>query len=169
LEIRESKMGEITVLQVTERLDNKTSRTLGQDLEERLKGQGRQFIIDLSELEFINSAGIRTLVTLEKRLSGAEGSLVLCGLDPQVREVFEVSGLSWLFSIVDSRATAMKTLGLPSLGPLSELAERLLTEPGSGHPLTTSPANSAPGIAALARVAEQLLASGAVGSPADSE
>jgi anti-anti-sigma factor len=161
-------MGEITVLQVTERLDNKTSRTLGQDLEERLKGQGRQFIIDLSELEFINSAGIRTFVTLEKRLSGAEGSLVLCGLDPQVREVFEVSGLSWLFSIVDSRATAMKTLGLPAIGPVSELAERLLTEAGSARTPATSPADPGPDIAALAQVVERLLASDSAGQLADS-
>ena len=166
MEIRESAMGEVTVLQVTDRLDNKTSRALGQDLEERLRGQGRQFIIDLSELEFINSAGIRTLVTLEKRLSGAEGALVLCGLHPQVREVFDVSGLSWLFSIVDTRAIALKTLGLPSIGPISELAEKLLTGRTSARPSGASRPEAEPAIATLAQVAEALLASDRGESPA---
>lgn len=134
MEIRESKVGEVTILRPVDRLDGKTSLIFEQSLGARLKQEDRCFVVDLTEIEFISSAGLRVLLMLSRRLAAAEGSLVLCSLNNQVREVFDIAGLSSVFSIVDSRSLAIKTVGTAAIGPIANLAERLLAGQAVARP-----------------------------------
>ncbi|MDT8899868.1 STAS domain-containing protein [Anaeroselena agilis] len=55
--------------------------------------QGHQrFVIDFSGLEYISSAGLRSILAIAKKLKGAGGSLSLCSLTGLVKEVFDLSG-----------------------------------------------------------------------------
>lgn len=56
-------------------------------------------VIDFSELEFIASSGLRALVLAYKRAASIGGSIVLTHLNDVVREVFDVTGLSNVFTI----------------------------------------------------------------------
>lgn len=55
--------------------------------------QGQQkIILDFSQLEYISSAGLRSILAIATRLKSDGGSLALCALTGLVREVFELSG-----------------------------------------------------------------------------
>lgn len=56
-------------------------------------------IADLSGLEYISSAGLRSILTSAKKLKGAQGELVFCGLSGMVEEVFTVSGFAAMFTM----------------------------------------------------------------------
>ncbi len=67
--------------------------------------------VDLSELEFINSAFVARLVHLNKRIRAAKGRLVLCGMDHiLVWDAFYSTNLYKIFEISDSEETALANL-----------------------------------------------------------
>ena len=62
----------------------------------------RLLVLDFAALDYISSAGLRLVLVLAKRLAQDGGRLVLCAMQPHVREVFDISGF---LSILDVRAT----------------------------------------------------------------
>jgi len=60
--------------------------------------------------KYISSAGLRVLLSTAKKLQKSDGLLVLCSLSSTVREVFEIAGLTPLFTIYDSMGRALKDL-----------------------------------------------------------
>jgi stage II sporulation protein AA (anti-sigma F factor antagonist) len=53
----------------------------------------RKVVVDLSGVDYVGSAGFRPLLSLRKRLQEAGGEMLLCGLVPDVHEVFLTSRL----------------------------------------------------------------------------
>ena len=60
----------------------------------------RVLLADLSDIHYISSAGLRIFISTQKQLKKVGGELLLCGLSPQVLDVFKVSGFDRLFRIV---------------------------------------------------------------------
>ncbi|MCU1429485.1 MAG: putative anti-sigma factor antagonist [Actinomycetia bacterium] len=56
-------------------------------------------ILDLSEVSFLDSAGISLLIQAKKRLANGGSDLVLRAPQRNVRRVLEISGVTELFSI----------------------------------------------------------------------
>jgi anti-anti-sigma factor len=107
-EVRETKLESgFFVLEPAGRLESKTSPELEKKVVALLGAGERRFVVDLSATEYVSSAGLRVLLMLAKKVSGGAGRLVLCGLNPQVREVFEIAGLGALFEIHGTRAEAL--------------------------------------------------------------
>src|ERR1051326_199578 len=69
-------------------------------------GQDR-LILDLSALEYISSAGLRVLMLAGKQCKAQKGTLVLTGLQPLVREIFEISKFTLVFTITPSLDDAL--------------------------------------------------------------
>jgi len=77
----------------------------------RLLDSGEQrLVIDMSELEYISSAGLRVFLITAKRLAKTSGKLALSALTEQVREVFDIAGFSSIFQIYPSRKDALTAL-----------------------------------------------------------
>ena len=55
--------------------------------------------LDFSNLEFISSSALRSIVSARKKLAANGNSLTLKSLSPLVREVFEMTGLINVFTI----------------------------------------------------------------------
>ena len=71
--------------------------------------QGRtNLVADLSGLEYISSAGLRSILASGKKLKASGGSLAFCGLSGMVDEVFRVSGFLKLFRVHASAAEALE-------------------------------------------------------------
>ena len=64
-------------------------------------------IIDFSGLEYISSAGLRSILVLAKRLTPCGGKVVLCGMSGVVEEVFGVSGFDSFLPVTKSRDEAL--------------------------------------------------------------
>lgn len=80
---------ESAVVAVSGRLDAMTAPEFERGCADYSAGR---LVLDLSDLEYISSAGLRSILTLAKRLKASGGTLALCGLNGLVQEVFTVSG-----------------------------------------------------------------------------
>jgi anti-anti-sigma factor len=86
-------------LAVSGRLDMTSAGRLEQELE-LLIGRGeRRVALDFSGLEYLSSAGLRSILIAAKRLREVGGSLVVYGLAGPVKEVFEMSGLGGVLPV----------------------------------------------------------------------
>ncbi len=93
---------EIQVLRPQGRLDSTSSPGLEKQATELIDGGERRLLIDLGGLDYISSAGLRAALAVAKRMNAAGGRLALCSLNPQIAEVFEISGVD---SIIDIHAS----------------------------------------------------------------
>lgn len=74
--------------------------------------KGEHFIVlDLAQLGYISSAGLRVVLLLAKKLKQHDGKLVLCGMQPNVLEVFDVSGFLAILKVVNTREEALAVIG----------------------------------------------------------
>jgi anti-anti-sigma factor len=73
-----------------------------------------RWVIDLSRCGYLGSAFLGLLVNVRQLLLGAGGSLVLCGLNDDLRDVMRTCSLERLFPIARDRAEAIKRLADPS-------------------------------------------------------
>jgi anti-anti-sigma factor len=122
MEISECETADIVTLSLSGRLDGTTAKTFEDAILGRIESGSRRLIIELSQLKYISSAGLRVFALAGKRLNTVNGKLVLCGLnktiphhtlnripDP-VREVFETSGFSLIFPSYGSHDDAIEAL-----------------------------------------------------------
>lgn len=92
------------------RLDSVTSSSLEKTLQPLFETAGARTLVDFSGLSYVSSAGLRVILMAAKRAKQSQGKLVLCGLLPHVREVFEISGFLKILNVVDDRAAALAQL-----------------------------------------------------------
>ena len=98
MELSTSHDGKSMVITLQGRLDVMNAPRFETMLTEEVQRGETSFILDLARLDYISSAGLRTLLVMAKRIQAQHGSLLLCGLCGGVREVFEVSGFSKIFT-----------------------------------------------------------------------
>jgi anti-sigma B factor antagonist len=100
LELEE--LGDVTVVSFTDRkiLDEQNIQIIGDQLFSLVDEQGRKkILLNFGNVEYMSSAALGKLITLNKKVNTAGGRLVLCNIDPQIREVFEITKLDKLFVI----------------------------------------------------------------------
>ncbi|HEY9211657.1 MAG TPA: STAS domain-containing protein [Ancylobacter sp.] len=100
---------DVAVTSVNGRLDSSSSHKLDEHLAV-IPPDSRALLLDFAELTYISSAGLRVVLKATKLARAAGVSLVVCGLSPQVHEVFDVSGFSTLIPIHPDRASALVAL-----------------------------------------------------------
>lgn len=88
-----------TVIELIGDLDFHTARRLREQLLELHTQGSNNVVLDMSQLEFIDSSGLSVLVAGLKRLRNSDGNLSLRSIPDQTRRVLEVSGLSRVLSI----------------------------------------------------------------------
>jgi anti-sigma B factor antagonist len=75
----------------------------------RLIGDAPDVVVDLSRVDFLDSAGVGVLVGLFKNARARGGRARFCGLTPGVRTVLEIIQLDRIFEIYDDVATAVRS------------------------------------------------------------
>ena len=97
-----------TVLVLAEpRLDSSNADAFNEELESAAGSDSRAVVIDMQDLDYISSAGLRAIMQAVRRVQHQGGSLVLCSLSTEVRAVFQTSGFDQLIAIHPSRAEAV--------------------------------------------------------------
>ncbi len=101
------------------RIDSAGSIQLDQVLKEQLVADDRAVILEMAGVSYMSSAGIRVFSVTEKNLRQRGGHLYLCGLQPAVAKVLEITGFNRVFSICTTRDEARSRCnlaGCPSQG-----------------------------------------------------
>jgi anti-sigma B factor antagonist len=90
---------ENTVLELSGRLDLNSSSQLKGRVKELLAEGKMNLVLDMSDVNFINSSGLGTLVSILKDVRMVKGRMVVCDLAQYVQEIFEITQLSHIFDI----------------------------------------------------------------------
>jgi anti-sigma B factor antagonist len=107
-------LGECRILRVGGRIDFESALDFEQRINSMIQEEGDCFIIELSEVELLSSAGLRVLLSTAKRISHRNASLGLAAPSQVVRQVFEISHFNLLFKIFPSVLEAVTALKGPS-------------------------------------------------------
>jgi anti-anti-sigma factor len=102
MELREESREDIAIIYVSGRLDATSAPELEGALNKTVNDGSRKLVVDFSGLEYLSSAGLRVLLSARKRLVPLGGELVLAGVRPFVREVFDMTGFSKIFSLYNT-------------------------------------------------------------------
>lgn len=107
MEFLEDKFESITVLGLCGRMDSNTSRLVEEKLITLIDRGENRMVVDCAQLDYISSAGLRVFLMAAKKVTQAKGKLVLATLNDDIRQVFDLTGFSSIFSICPSREEAI--------------------------------------------------------------
>ena len=102
--------GGVTLVAIAGSLDSNTSPAAQQAIDGIVASNAKGIVVDFTALDYISSAGLRVILSTAKRLKGTGGALRLFGLNPAVREVFDISGFSTILPVFATEADALKGL-----------------------------------------------------------
>lgn len=99
-------MSAICVLRPQGRIDSATGPALDDEIAKSMASGANRLLLDMADVDYISSAGLRVVLQAAKQTKSVGGHLVLCALNEQTREIFDVSGFSRFLDISDSREEA---------------------------------------------------------------
>jgi anti-sigma B factor antagonist len=105
------EIGDVTVVSFMDRkiLDEQNIQVIGEQLFSLVDESGRKkLLLNFGNVEYMSSAALGKLITLNKKIQAVGGKLVLCNIDPQIREVFEITRLDKLFIIRGDEQEALQ-------------------------------------------------------------
>ena len=95
-----AEKGQVVLIEVKEeRLDAHNSGELKAEMLKLFDEGKNNILIDLKDVRFVDSSGLGSLVSGFKNASARNGNLKLCGLQPQVKSMFELTRLHRVFEI----------------------------------------------------------------------
>lgn len=113
MEITHKRLHRVDLLSLNGRLDAATAPQLKQQID-ALFDQGRyRIVLNLADLEYIASPGLRVLIEARKRardwkITDLEGGDVrIANLPPRIKEVFDLTGFTTLFEIYSDATEAV--------------------------------------------------------------
>ncbi len=98
MKLSDDLRGDVLIVRPEGRIDTNTSEELERWIGNRVDG-GRRLVVDMSAVDYISSAGLRVFLVTVKKLRGTGGQLVLAGLNPSVRQIFELAGFLSIFTV----------------------------------------------------------------------
>lgn len=90
------------VVKINGRLDATTAPELDQYMGDVIEKGNQKIVFDLTNLEYVSSAGLRIFLVVAKKLKGLKGELSLAGLQGNIKEVVEISGFPSILPCYDS-------------------------------------------------------------------
>ena len=88
---------EQTIIKLVGRLDTTTAPALDKTINEDIAGT-KNLVLDVKELEYISSAGLRVLLGAQKKMQKI-GSMKVTNVREEVMEVFEMTGFADILTI----------------------------------------------------------------------
>ena len=106
--IAAGKQKSAMIVSVRGRMDVLSAPEFEKKIEEYHLSGENVFIIDFSDLVFISSAGLRSILIAAKKLEVRGGRLILAGAKDAVQKVLTISGFNALIPMHDSVETALE-------------------------------------------------------------
>ena len=87
------------IAQVKGELDSSAVEDFNEQLSPILNNAGRQITLDFAGLEFISSAGLRSLLLINKKAEAANGHVTITGVSTEIKQVFSLTGFDTFMTI----------------------------------------------------------------------
>ncbi len=105
-----SDIGDVTVVRFRDHkiVEEISIQELGQELFQLVEVDKRKkLLLNFSTVDFLSSAALGKLITLERKIKASGGSLKLCLIRPEILEVFKITQLTKVFDIKEDEADAL--------------------------------------------------------------
>ena len=107
MQIETSTIDQAVVLAIKGRMDVIAAMEYEKAIMACLQRGDRKFVVDLDALDYISSAGLRSLLTTAKKVKEAKGTVNFCNVKGVVKEVFAMSGFDSILPIFKSVKDAL--------------------------------------------------------------
>jgi len=104
------EVGAVTVIRFHDHkiIEDFNIQELGQEMFHLVEVDGRdKLLLNFSSVDFLSSAALGKLITLDKKMKAHGGTLKLSNIRPEIYEVFAITKLNRLFDIRDEEADAL--------------------------------------------------------------
>lgn len=109
MEINVREETNVTILTLKGRLDLATGSALKEQIKQLFEKERTAVHLNLGDVEFINSSGLGSLVSIMKEIRLRKGRLTLSNLVSYVQEIFEITQLSHIFEIYATEQEALNS------------------------------------------------------------
>ena len=103
--------GDLAIVTVAGEIDVFTCARLRDELQDLIQDGTQHLVVDLNDVEFLDSAGLGVLVGAYHRLRGGEGTLVFVGANDRVRKIFHITQLMKIFPLHPTLDAALEASG----------------------------------------------------------
>lgn len=110
MEIIEQRKDDILILELTGSIDPNTSPVLQKKVLDFIGSNEKKIILDFTNVEYISSAGLRVMLMAAKSMKKSGGQIILSSMKDFVKEVFDMSGFSTIFKIVNTTDEAVSEI-----------------------------------------------------------
>ena len=100
----------ICIVEVNGRIAADTITQLEDALTAVLEGGSTRIVVDLGDVGYISSAGLRVFLSTLKSTKANNGVLVLANLNSNVAKVFKLAGFTKIFTIMDDVPKAVQSI-----------------------------------------------------------
>jgi anti-sigma B factor antagonist len=108
INIRRDKL--VPIIDLVGEVDAYTSARFREAMVDLIESGAANLIVSMMKVEYIDSSGLGALVGGLKRSSEHGGRIVIVCDNPQIRKVFEITGLEKVFPLYDAEEEAIKAL-----------------------------------------------------------
>lgn len=109
MELKTTEKAGICIMILNGRLDLASGTELKDEIKKLFGENKSMFHLNLNDVEFINSSGLGSLVSIMKEVRLHKGRLTLSNMASYVKEIFEITQLSHIFEIFDTEEDALKS------------------------------------------------------------
>ena len=111
MEIQTERSDGTLIAKAEGRIDGVNARDFEEALKAAIQADDGTVVLDLENLSYISSAGLRVILLIAKTLRKRDSDLMLCSLSDPIREVFEISGFDKIIPVHASREDALAAAG----------------------------------------------------------
>lgn len=108
MEIQTAREKDRVVVSVHGKIDAVTAPEFEKALSNLIAQGDVMFLFNFSGLEYISSAGLRSILATAKQLKPKGGNILFCGLKGPAKDVFKISGFGTIFKIFETQEDALK-------------------------------------------------------------
>lgn len=94
MEIKKTVDGKNLIIAISGRLDTVTAPELEKELSDSAIDGAETVTLDMSELEYVSSTGLRVILVLHKNVSKFGGALKIINVNSMIMELFKMTGMS---------------------------------------------------------------------------
>ncbi len=99
--------GGAVVLAVSGRMDATTVDGFEAACRDRIAPENPRIVVDFAKLEYVSSAGLRGILTMEKESRAAGSRIVFCGMQDMVADMFDLSGFNSILQVCPTLEQAL--------------------------------------------------------------
>lgn len=108
MNVQVSRTPDHALVTVEGRIDTTTAGEFEKSMMDVIEVGCSKLILDCSALNYISSSGLRVFLVVQKKMSALKGQFRLTSLQPGIKEIFDISGFSSIFSIFPDTNAALK-------------------------------------------------------------